>query len=349
MHEQEFHQSTRRDVILGAGLAATATLASCAAPRGGLTTTAPEGVRTVRERILRIAHLTDMHVQPERRAGEGFAAALDAVHALNTPPDLVVTGGDLVMDAFGAKEERTHTQWALFKRVLRERCRIPVRHCIGNHDIWGWDKKAAGCVGSELLWGKNWFRDTLGLERTYGGTDIRNWRIIRLDTVQPEGESGYKGGLDDEQFEWLKGELAGAKGMHVVVFSHIPIINISTLLADADVKKEGWDVSPGLMCTDARRIVNLFEAAGNVRAALSGHIHTVEEATFQGVRYINNGAVSGNWWKSQEKTREERRSRGLDVGSWASLRSDPGFGVLDLYADGTLEAQYVTYGWKGEA
>ena len=46
---------------------------------------------------IRIAHLTDMHVQPERRAGEGYAAALQSLAKLDPPPDFLVTGGDSVL------------------------------------------------------------------------------------------------------------------------------------------------------------------------------------------------------------------------------------------------------------
>ena len=45
-------------------------------------------------RALRVAHLTDMHVQPELRAGEGYAAALDSLERLDPPPAFIMTGGD---------------------------------------------------------------------------------------------------------------------------------------------------------------------------------------------------------------------------------------------------------------
>jgi 3',5'-cyclic-AMP phosphodiesterase len=45
------------------------------------------------KRVLRIAHLTDVHVQPEKRAGEGLAACLNHVQQLPDKPDLILTGG----------------------------------------------------------------------------------------------------------------------------------------------------------------------------------------------------------------------------------------------------------------
>ena len=46
-----------------------------------------------RKRTLRLAHMTDMHVQPELSAGEGMAAALKHVQSIPDPPELIFTGG----------------------------------------------------------------------------------------------------------------------------------------------------------------------------------------------------------------------------------------------------------------
>ncbi|MFC2076599.1 Gfo/Idh/MocA family protein [candidate division KSB1 bacterium] len=54
----------------------------------------------------RFVHMTDMHVQPERNGEAGLRAAIKAVNGLNPRPDLVITGGDLVMDALEQTYER---------------------------------------------------------------------------------------------------------------------------------------------------------------------------------------------------------------------------------------------------
>ncbi len=336
--------ASRRSVLQAAGLLALAGVGGCAAGRGGTARAAKPA------RSLRVAHMTDVHIEPERRAPEGFAKALAHVHGQADRPDMILTGGDLVMDSFECTDARAKTQWDVFTRVLRENTKVPVHHCMGNHDIWGWNKKKAECTGDEPLWGKKRFCDVLGMERQYYSFSKGGWKIAVLDTIQTDGGSGYVGGIDDPQFEWLKGELTGLRAdEHVLVLSHIPIINISTLLSDGDTTKDGWDVSPGLMCLDARRTVNLFAACPNVKAAISGHIHTQEDVTFQGVRYLNNGAVCGNWWKNQAKTKAERAAAGMNVKNWGSLRSEPGYALLDLYADGRVGCEYVAYGWEGEA
>lgn len=129
MHE---NVSRREALKVGAGAALAAALAPGGARRA-LARPAP------RPGPLRIAHLTDTHIQPERKATEGVAACLRHAMALDRRPDLVITGGDLVMDAFEQTRERTRTQWDLFTGTMRDGCGAELRHCLGNHDIWGWN------------------------------------------------------------------------------------------------------------------------------------------------------------------------------------------------------------------
>src|SRR5207248_5013748 len=87
-------------------------------------------------RSFRMAHLTDMHVEPgPRKAGEGWAAALKSLHSqLDRAPDLIVTGGDHVMDSFEHGAPDVAAMWDLYQGVLHDNTDIPVRSCIGNHD-----------------------------------------------------------------------------------------------------------------------------------------------------------------------------------------------------------------------
>jgi len=45
----------------------------------------------------RFVFMTDIHVQPELKADQGFRTAIAKVNELE--PDFVITGGDLIMDA----------------------------------------------------------------------------------------------------------------------------------------------------------------------------------------------------------------------------------------------------------
>src|SRR5689334_23020327 len=87
--DRSLRTASRRQVlragITGAAVVSVAPLA-CGAERGP----AP----------LRVAHLTDIHITPGRRAAEGFAMALESLKKLDRAPDLLITGGDHVMDVF---------------------------------------------------------------------------------------------------------------------------------------------------------------------------------------------------------------------------------------------------------
>src|SRR4051812_44553438 len=60
---------------------------------------------------LRIAHLTDVHVQPGNRSRRGLVRCLRHVHSLRDRPDLILTGGDAIGDAMQADRSRTRAQW----------------------------------------------------------------------------------------------------------------------------------------------------------------------------------------------------------------------------------------------
>jgi len=57
-----------------------------------------------KEILFSVAFMTDIHVQPERGAVEGFTMALESANGLK--PDFIMTGGDLVMDALAVDYER---------------------------------------------------------------------------------------------------------------------------------------------------------------------------------------------------------------------------------------------------
>jgi Icc-related predicted phosphoesterase len=332
----------------GLGLAAgLPVLGGCAA--GGKGASGGSGSSGGSRRLLRIAHLTDSHVQAERTADEGFQQCLAHVHALQDRPDVIATGGDLIMDSFDSGKARTEEQWKLYTAAFAAHARsgrgIPVMHCLGNHDIWGWNKSKSGTTGSEAGWGKRYAMDQLGVPGWYYSQVQRGVKLIALDSVQTNGGDGYVGGLDDAQFEWLRGELAATpRTQTVVIVTHIPIVHLSTLLVDADFSmREGVSLGAGTMFLDARRVHNLLERHPNVRLVLTGHIHMTERVEYAGLTHINSGAVSGAWWRSQEKARSERAADSREGFDRRALRSEPGYGLIDVYED-RVEFVYQGYG-----
>jgi len=277
------------------------------------------------KRALRIAHLTDIHVQPEKKGEEGMAETLRQVNGMKDRPDLILTGGDQIMNAFGAEADRVKTQWDLYQKVMKAENSLPIEHCIGNHDVWSFAKREGADAAKE---GKKWAMDVLGLATPYRSFERKGWKIIVLDSTFPH-EGGYKGRLDEEQFEWLKEELAQTPlKTPILVMSHIPIICFCAVF-DGDNEESGdWKVPGAWMHIDARRIKDLFGKHRNVKAAISGHIHLVDRVDYNGVSYFCNGAVCGGWWG----------------GSYQEC--SPGYAAVDLFQDGSVRCQYIETGWK---
>jgi 3',5'-cyclic-AMP phosphodiesterase len=242
----------------------------------------------------------------------------------------VVTGGDLIMDSFGQPRERTKTQWDLYTNALKDHCGVPVEHCLGNHDIWGWDKKKSKTTGEEAEWGKKWACDLLGLPAPYRAFTKAGWRFVVLDSVQPHGD-GYLGGLDEAQTSWLEAELAANAAMPTLIVSHVPIVSAVACLGDGEFKEGMFTLTGGNVFMDQKKMHTLLRKNPQVKACISGHIHQVEDLMVEGVRYICDGAVSGSWWQGEKD------------------RCKEGYGLFDLYDDGRVDWRYETYGWKAEA
>lgn len=298
---------------------------------GLATTRAGEAHARERKRVLRVAHLTDFHVQPERRAPEGMAACLHHLQSLPDRADLILSGGDHVMDSARQDHDRTQVQWDVWKRVLKAENSLPLRSCIGNHDIWGWEREKSRATGNEPDYGKKWAIEALGLENRYYSFDRAGWHFIALDGVQPagpKGEGSHSAYLDEEQLDWFRRELASVpRTTPILIWSHVPIVS-ALPITNPRGPTGNIIIEEGHVHSDSGMIVNLLSRHPNVKACLSGHLHQVEHVRLRGVDFYCNGAVCGAWWKG--------KNRGFPEG----------YALVDLYDDGSHECLYTPYGWK---
>ena len=85
------------------------------------------------------------------------------------------------------------------------------------------------------------------------------------------------------------------------------------------------------MHVDCIKLKDRFARHPNVKLSLSGHLHALDRADYNGVTYLCNGAVCAGWWKGRHKD------------------CDEGYAVIDLYDDGSFEHEYIKYGWQVEA
>jgi predicted MPP superfamily phosphohydrolase len=150
----------------------------------------------------RFAHLPDIHLKPGLIPEAGMATAYQHVQKLDRKVDFIFNGGDMIMDALEASKDKTQQQWDAFLRILRSENSLPVYHCIGNHDIWGWFVKE-NKPDSDKLYGKQWAIEMLELPNRYYHFSKNNWEFIVLDSTQLNPAGGYIGKLDEMQLAWL--------------------------------------------------------------------------------------------------------------------------------------------------
>lgn len=270
--------------------------------------------------VLRIAHLTDIHLKDKFGAPAKFAKCLQHVQQQHPKVDFILNGGDVVFDMNKENLSTIDDQWKLVKSTLKSESDLPVHYCLGNHDIW-WNENSKG----QTFYGKQYSMNQLELVKPYYSFTQGGWKFIILDSVHLDiDDTWYIGKLGDEQFSWLENELKNTDPKTpVLVLSHIPILTAVLMIEDDIVNK--WEMTGGDMHTDTSKIINLFYQHPNVKLCLSGHIHLRDKVVYNNVTYLCNGAVSGAWWEGNRR------------------QTAPGYGLLDLYADGSFDEHYINY------
>lgn len=270
--------------------------------------------------VLRVAHITDVHLKNDLGAPDKFVKCLHHIQKQSPKVDLILNGGDLVFDMNKENLSDIDAQWRLLQDIEKKECSIPIKYCLGNHDIW-WNEDSK----ADAFYGKKYTLGKLELPKPYYSFIKGGWKFIVLDSTHLDiDNTWYIGKLGDEQFNWLETELKATKqDMPVIVMSHIPILTALLMIEDNIVNK--WTMLGGDMHTDTSKIISLFYKHPNVKLCLSGHLHMRDKVIYNNVTYLCNGAVSGAWWNGQRR------------------ETAPGYGVIDLHADGSFEERYVNY------
>ena len=277
-----------------------------------------------RKNNLKIAFITDIHVKPDPVAETGMRKAIRHVNNIKPAPDFVINGGDSIMDALAATKEKTQAQWDVWNNIIQEN-KLPLYHCIGNHDVWGWQLKD-DTAKTDPLYDKNWVLQQHKMPGRYYSFSKGKWHFIILDGTQ-ENNGGYIARIDEEQFIWLESELNKIPSdSFICIASHIPVISFcSAMFMQKNEPNGDWKISRALLHTDARRLKDLFKKYKNIKACLSGHIHLQDEVEYLGIKYFCNGAISGNWWKG------------------AFQDFEPAYAIFHLDEKGNVKREMVQY------
>jgi len=295
---------------------------------GAAVLTNPSTILTTQEKKtpIRVAHLTDIHIKPGKDIEASAARAMHHAQILVPEVDFIINGGDSIMDSLEADKDKTQIQWDLFTSILKKEISLPVYHCIGNHDIWGWFIKE-NKPENERQYGKVWVVETLQMKNRYYSFSKDKWHFIVLDSTQLNPAGGYIGKIDEEQLAWFQTELASvAKEKFICIVSHIPILSICAgLFFDKTETNGDLKIQRNLMHSDFFALKKIFNNYPNIKVCISGHIHLQDELNYLGIKYYCNGAVSGNWWK----------------GSFQEFA--PAYAMLEFYDDGTSKRYMQNY------
>lgn len=266
-----------------------------------------------------IVFLTDIHVQPERNAIEGFKKAIQKVNELK--PDYVITGGDLIFDALAVSFERADSLFNIYNELIKK-IKAPVYNTMGNHDILGWYEKS-GVSREHKFFGKKLYQSKIG--KTYYSVDLNGIKLFVLDSIEELPEKGkYYGYVNEEQLNWLKSELSKTDtNTTIIISTHIPLLTTFSQIRNGSMAAN----ERGLVVENSKDVLDLFKRH-NLRLVLQGHLHIYEDINIQNkIRFITGGAVSARWWTGPNEGLEE------------------GF-VLIKIKDDKISAEYIDYGWE---
>ena len=221
----------------------------------------------------------DQPARGSRYYRESVLKLKNAIKELNSHPlDLVVTLGDVI-----DKDYKSFQTMMPLYEVLK----APHRIVLGNHDF---------SVAPE---DKKKVLPTMKIKTPYHSEVLNGWRLIYLDSTEISDfryakddarhkaaetmrrelkkesrhpRRKWKGGMSQDQLDWLKGELTAAKksGEWVILFNHYPTYPVG-----------------GHNLWNAEELVKIISGYSHVAAYMNGHNHKGNYALHKGCHYVN--------------------------------------------------------------
>lgn len=227
-------------------------------------------VRGAAEPGLRVGLITDLHYADKDPKGTRHyretLAKLEEAGAFfeSRPPEFVVELGDLIDAADDVSTETGYLRRisAAFASVAKVR-----HHVLGNH-----------CVDTLT---KTEFLGGVGQDRSYYSFDEGGFHFIILDACFRSDGAGYErknfdwkdANLPPPELEWLRADLAAAKGP-AVVFAH-----------------QRLDTEDAHSIRNAAEVRSVLESSGKVRAVFQGHSHKNDLSDLGGIHYVTLRAM----------------------------------------------------------
>ncbi|MBV8388985.1 MAG: metallophosphoesterase [Mucilaginibacter sp.] len=263
--------------------------------------------------MLKVVHITDVHITDGNNAPERFKSCLKEIIAKHKP-DFFLNGGDSIMDASydNVKHDQVVQLWSIWDECTTVLDKYEVYSCIGNHDPW-WKAPSK----EDEMYGKEYVVKRLKIPHRYYSFTKKNWHFVILDG------NNSNISLDEEQFKWLQQDLEKLPaGTPTLLMSHFPILGTTQVLV-------------GGGHSDCKKLKDLFyKHKDKVRICLSGHNHLSDHTAYNDVLYCCNGAMSGFWWGKGDAE---------SAGPGYYLETPPGYTIIHMYDDGTVENEYIPH------
>lgn len=271
--------------------------------------------------------LSDLHLQTHRNAEAKFSSAIDRILADTASPDLIILGGDTVMNTVTSDFERANSQWEIWDRCSERFASIPLLAAIGNQDTWGWNRKESGCRGDEPKYGKALAIEHLGMEASSGIYKLGGWNAIVLDPIEEGGRYGFTSAVSKDQLCRIKDLIEVDPSAPLVVLCHLPPVptpgDFQSLELVAPNSKGEWTLPGNQILSNGYELLQVMRQGSGTRVFLSGHTHMPQAIQFLGVQIITGAAICGAWWRG-------------DVAG-----TKPGYSILRLGPKGEFEFSFV--------
>ena len=239
--------------------------------------------------------ITDIHLQPELNAVEGFLQAIDTINDLK--PDFVITGGDMIMDALRQRYGKADSLYTLYQETEKS-LKMPVYHTMGNHEIYG-IYSGSGADPKHPDYGEKMFENHFG--KSYYSFDHKGWKFMIINSVEDAGKDHYIGLIDEKQVAWIKEELKKTDPeTPIIISTHIPFMTVNSQ------KYLGTTIpnDSSLVIINGKEVIDLFKDH-NLKLVLQGHLHLVEHIFIDDIHFITGGAVAAAWWTGPYRDDEE--------------------------------------------
>ena len=308
--------SNRRDFLKQVGLGAL----------GASTFSSVKESDNSKEESFQILHLTDQHVTSRRSGDKGYLKCIESINSMETSPELVLMGGDMIFDGLYTDLDVYKESIKLYKDI-KSKLDIPYYNCIGNHDVLGLSSRRKVPADFPGI-GKKMIMDELGMDKDYYSFNHKGWHFVVLNSIyEIEGDNGpiYEARIGKDQLEWLRFDLGAHQGMPTIAVSHYAAFNhIGQINQDFELKAMNH-----IVLKDNKELRLILERH-NVKALLQGHTHMSEDFKFNNIWYITSQSVSAAWWG----------------GNW--LGFEPGYTVMELGETDILNWQPVIFDWQAQ-